>query len=508
MSRIKIGWASRDVSTTEPINMSGQFYMRISRGVMDPLTVTALVLESDGEPTVFVSGDMIDCRNRILDEMRSRVKEAIPGICPEKIILNATHTHTAATHVGGIGAISFSDGESLPHEGVEIGSSDAYRDFLVSRMVEAVLEAYERRAPGGISYGYGFAVVSFNRRVVYFDDLSERPDAVKDSTHGVNGHAKMYGSTADPMFSHYETGGNPFVNLLFTFDESDRLTGAVINVPCPAQASEKEHYLSADYWHDVRLAVRERYGDIFILPQCAASGDLSPRQLHYRRARDRRYRLKYGDLETLAENKTEIANRKEIAERVAWCFADVYDWAKKEIEHEPVLRHLVTTVHLPKRRVSREDYENALLALEKEKAQPFRDDGTPEENLRYNSGLMSKRGRYQKVIRRFEEQETAPTLPMELHAVQVGDVAFATNRFEIFMDYEQRTQARSPFVQTFVVQLVAQPESDSGSYLPTERGLWGKGFGASLYDNLVTPEAGQIIVEETLELLHRAAEEE
>ena len=91
---------------------------------------------------------------------------------------------------------------------------------------------------------------------------------------------------------------------------------------------------------------------------------------------------------------------------------------------------------------------------------------------------------------------------MEMHVIRISDVAFATNRFELFMDYQHRIQARSPFVQTFVVQLVAQPELDSGSYLPTERGLWGKGFGASVYDNQVTPEAGQIIVEETVKTLY------
>ena len=95
---------------------------------------------------------------------------------------------------------------------------------------------------------------------------------------------------------------------------------------------------------------------------------------------------------------------------------------------------------------------------------------------------------------------------MEMHVIRIGDVAFATNRFELFMDYQHRIQARSPFVQTFVVQLVAQPELDNGSYLPTERGLWGKGFGASVYDNQVTPEAGQIIVEETVKALHRLYE--
>ena len=151
MSRIKIGWASREVSSTEPVNMSGQFHMRISRGILDPLTVTAMVLESEGNCSIFVSGDMIDCRSHILDELRQRVAERYPEIDPLKILLNATHTHTAITHVGGIGSISFTKGEAFNHNGVEIGSSEDYRNFLVDSMVEAVCEAYESRSEGGIS---------------------------------------------------------------------------------------------------------------------------------------------------------------------------------------------------------------------------------------------------------------------------------------------------------------------------------------------------------------------
>ena len=506
MGRIRIGWASRDVSTELPVNMPGQFFMRIAQGIHDPLTVTALALENNGEQAVLVSGDLIDCRSHLLDTVRAEVKKRLPELQPEKILLSATHTHTSASHVGGIGAISILPGEEFPHDGVEIANSDEYREFLAGQIADAVCEAWETRTEGGISYGYGYAVVGFCRRAVYFDDLSERAGAVRDSTHGVDGHAKMYGNTADPMFSHYEGGADAFVNLLFTFDAADKLTGAIVNVPCPSQCSELETLLSADYWHDVRTAIRKKYGDIFILPQCAAAGDLSPRPLHYKQAQERRFRLKYGDVETPMQYRTRYLLRLDIAERIAACFDEVYAWAGKEIEREPKLGHTVQTVTLPKRIITEAEHQSAVEGYAKEAAVPFTFDGTPEENLRANSTIMSKRGRYKRVLDRWETQKTEKTIPMELHAIRLGDIAFASNRFEIFVDYEHRIQARSPFLQTFIVQLAAQPELDNGTYLPTERGLWGRGFGASVYDNIVTPEAGQIIVEESLKALDALAE--
>ena len=46
MNELKIGWASRDVSTDKPIHIIGQFHVRISQGVFDPIYVTALVIDN------------------------------------------------------------------------------------------------------------------------------------------------------------------------------------------------------------------------------------------------------------------------------------------------------------------------------------------------------------------------------------------------------------------------------------------------------------------------------
>ena len=89
---------------------------------------------------------------------------------------------------------------------------------------------------------------------------------------------------------------------------------------------------------------------------------------------------------------------------------------------------------------------------------------------------------------------------MELHVIRIGDVAFASNCFELYMDYMHRIQARSPFTQTFIVQLAGTPTA-CGGYLATERGAWGKGYSASLYCNQVAPTGGQELVDETVSVL-------
>jgi hypothetical protein len=121
--------------------------------------------------------------------------------------------------------------------------------------------------------------------------------------------------------------------------------------------------------------------------------------------------------------------------------------------------------------------------------------------LRTNSVLNSRRNRLGGIVGRYKLQQKEPELETEIHVVRIGDIAFASNRFELFIDFMHRLQARSPFVQTFIVQLTASPEN-SGSYLATERARKNKGYSATPYCNQVSPKGGQQLVEETLKVLN------
>lgn len=83
---------------------------------------------------------------------------------------------------------------------------------------------------------------------------------------------------------------------------------------------------------------------------------------------------------------------------------------------------------------------------------------------------------------------------MELHVLRLGDVAIATNEFELYTDYGVQIKARSPAVQTFVIQLTG-----SAGYLPTERAVRGGGYGAVIQSSRVGPEGGQVLVDRTVD---------
>ena len=159
MNELKIGWAQRDVSTDKPINIPGQFAMRISRGVHDPTMTTALVLNDGGDVAIFLSLDAVVIRSGLYDLVVAKTRAKNPGIPAEKILMSVTHAHTGASHYKNEkfeednrekdSTINLIAG--APHDGVEIASSDEYREFLSDQCSDAVVEAWSRMQAGGVA---------------------------------------------------------------------------------------------------------------------------------------------------------------------------------------------------------------------------------------------------------------------------------------------------------------------------------------------------------------------
>ena len=493
MSAVKIGWAKRDVSTTEPVNINGQMYLRISEGIHDPIMVTALCVDGgEGQDAVFfVSCDITGLNMAVVNAVKEKMAK-YPHIPGRNIVLNATHTHSSSA--------TFDTAEKSP-DGRDIYPGAKYREFFTDMIVEAVCEAWEKRAPGGIAYGYGYAVVGHSRRVIYSEDQG----VANPLSAAPNGFGVMYGSTNKPSFSHYEAGADHFLNVMFTTDLTGKLTGMVVNVPCPSQISEHFRKLSADYWNEVREGVAAEFGpDVFVLGQCAAAGDLSPRTLHYKGAQARRMELKYGlpydPAGPMSQYNKVMGERKDIAERILSGVKDVWSWAKKDIQTDVAVRHSVEDVYLTRRMITDEEKqwcEDNIKQMESLVPDPAT--CTPEEYRVARSRFESYRNRNMGAIRRYEEQVEKPKIDYTIHVTQIGELGFASNPFELYMDFMHRIQARSPFIQTFIAQLAGD---GGGGYLPTTRGEFNKGYSASIFCNQVGAEGGQELVEYTLEKLN------
>ena len=494
---IKIGWAKRDISTTEAVNINGQMYLRLSEGIHDPIMVTALCIDGgEGQDAaIFVSCDVTSIISDALVLAREKVAARNPEIPVQNMVLNATHTHSSSA--------TFNTAEKSP-DGRDIYPGAKYREFYTDQICDAVCEAWEKRADGGIAYGYGYAVVGHSRRTIYMEDQGK----ANPLSAAPNGFGVMYGNTKKDSFSHYEAGADHFLNAMFTVDSQDKLTGIVVNVPCPSQLCEHFTKLSADYWNEVREAVAKEFGpDVFVLGQCAAAGDLSPRTLHYKAAQARRMELKY-DLPydpkgPMHQYNKVMSERLDIAERIMDGLRDIYGWAMKDIQHDVVVRHVVNKVPLRRRIITEADKVWCEENIETMKAMiPDPAESTPEEFRVAKSRYDSYKNRNLRALQRYEDQKSDPTIGYDIHVTQVGEIAFASNPFELYQDFMHRIQARSPFIQTFITQLAG----DGGAcYVPTKRGEFNKGYSASIFCNIVGSEGGQDLVEYTLSVLNQLA---
>jgi hypothetical protein len=254
------------------------------------------------------------------------------------------------------------------------------------------------------------------------------------------------------------------------------MVGIGITLYCPSQSVEGQLYLSADFWHDARTLLRERFAtNLFVLPLTGASGDQSPHIQVGKRS------------EASMLERRQLSPRQEIARRVVRAVADVEDAARASIRSEVWFDHRVKSVPLPVWKVSDQRFAESS-AIVKAGKDNLKNLTSPD----YIQWRVSRT-----MVARYELQKTEPFYRAEIHALRLDDLAIVTNPFELFTDYGLRIKARSPSVQTSVVQLTA----DCPAYLPTERAVQGGGYSGRIDDGVVGPEGGRVLVEEATGLL-------
>ena len=489
--RLRIGWASRDVSTELPVVIPGGWTRPIAKGMTDKLTLTALAIDNGVDQVIFLSCDHVHLGAGNIRQIQKLVAKMEPKLPRDKWIVCSTHTHT--------GVALYGPGRHGIPEGIPFDEKAEYRAMFIRSAAEAIVEAWRKRAYGKIAWGHGFVVAGFSRRTIYKEDLTKISRFKHDPMSPVMpGHGTMHGPNI-PEFSHYEAGMDPFANYLFTFDMNDRLTGAIINLSTTAQCGNPDHaHLSADFWHEARQAFKAKYGDIYLLPQCAAAGDITPRQQHYKKAQIRRLKLKYGD----RSDEFTIRFRMDVADRILTSFGEVLEWASKDKRHTLPLCHTTIRPKLARATFSPEDVAAAQKCLDELEKTPPPEDADPVARNRALSYRATQRGKFTKVARNAESVKKQPALEAELHIVRIGDIAFASNPFELFIDYMHRIQRQSPYELTFIVQL-AQMGGLPAGYLPTERAVANRGYSAEPYSYSTSPAGGDTLVAETVKELRR-----
>ncbi|MDO5553519.1 MAG: hypothetical protein Q4G68_07135 [Planctomycetia bacterium] len=463
-STLEVGTATVDITPEKSVPLCGQWGLRLSQGVNRPITANVLALEAvegqEKNAAIFVSVEVCVLPDILLNAVREKVAKADSTIDVDNIILSATHTHTAP---------AFS-GAKLPSRD-DVADYPEIIDFVSARIADAIVQAWQARKPNAeFAWGSDYAGIGFSRREVY-----------------KGGSAVMYGDPGQDDFDYFENVENHEIGAVFFRDENKKLCAIMVNVACPSQVNEGDIRIDADYWHYVRESLHQKFGDdVVILGQCSAAGDISP---HYQYEKDSQTRARNlrGFEPGLVGEMQEIARKITIAVSSAWEVADK-DWqANVPFQHEYKI------CELPMRIVTEAEMQEAkgqLDAFEAELA--ANPDKSPAEIAFMGYDWFGS------IVNRYNEQQTNPNplYKTPVHVVRLGDLALCTNEFELFTDFGIWIKTHSPAVKTFIIQLAGP-----GPYLPTKRAVEGGSYSAVVGSNQASPEGGDRLVRETVDML-------
>ena len=498
MSIIKIGWSEISITPEKKVSLYGQFAERISEYVEKPLMAAAMAVDCGGDQAVICSCDLVGVPDNIVEDVRTRLLAegaAELGLDPSKVILCATHTHTGpgfprkANRVVSLSADNRVLLEKMlppgkkyvsaasPAGRPDVATPEEVLELLVTNISHCVLDAWKSRREAAFANAFERAAVGMCRRVAYSD-----------------GTAQMWGNANTAVFTELEGGSDTGVELLYTFAEG-KLTGVVVNLPCPAQCVQHRKFVSPDFWGEARMLIKQHFGEgVFVLPICGPAGDQCPVDLvrwvnPETDANDPNLIRDHPPVRKADPSMFDLSGMKKAGRRVARAVIDAYEDGVGDLQTDVSFTHLATVMPLPLRRTTLTERDAAERFIK-----DYLRDKQGDADFRDAAALQP----YMGILKRFQVQNTVETIDAEVHILRMGSVAFATSPFELYLDYANQIKARANCEQTFLIQLANGTEG----YLPTEKGEKHGHYSGFIASGVVGHEGGELLVRQTLDTIN------
>lgn len=266
-----------EITPKEPCYLCGHaIRLDLSQGVMDPLYVSALIIQDEDKKNIFLSYDLI----LIDEELSMKIKAVVAKevLCNEdNVIVSFIHTHAAPE-----------TGEKSVFNDPEKGARVGYRDFLVESARKAVSLANQN-----------------------LEDVEI-----------------FYASTLiDGFYSNRNDKNRPCdksANLFKLLRKDQSALAVMVNMTChPTVLGPQNYLISADLFGAIRSALSDIYHCDVLMMQGAA-GDMGNRQ--YRQGNDQKelFRMRDGIVPQLIDS--DISYNKIETNRIEW---HKYDYHKQ-----------------------------------------------------------------------------------------------------------------------------------------------------------------------------------
>jgi len=240
---LKAGSAMSNITPWLGTLIPGGFRPRYAQDVDDELLAKALVIDNGETRIAMVTCDLIAVTQQMSDRVKTRVAERC-GIPPENVMVNATHTHTAASVAELLGVDEATD----------------YTVWAPMKIADAVELATRRLRPAQI----GFATTTENR--ISFHRRWHMKDGTVQMNPGVQNPGRI--KPVGPI--------DPKLAMLYVESMEGEPISAVANFSLHYVGTDNGSAISADYFGHFFRLMRHYLGETCVpLLWNAASGQIN-----------------------------------------------------------------------------------------------------------------------------------------------------------------------------------------------------------------------------------------
>ena len=412
------------VDITPPLGTAipGLFHDRFAESVHDPLHARSFVMEKEGDALAIVVCDLIGLRRVFLDKAKAKIEEKI-GLGADRVIISCTHTHSGAA-----------TGE------------DAYTEFAVDRIADAVCLAWANRVEARIGFGRAEEDrVVFNRRF-----------RMRDGTVQTNP------GTGNPQVVEPMGPVDPQIGVLCLESDDGKPIGLLANYALHYVGTpDSERSVSADYFGAFSTMI-QRLRDMKFVAALSngACGDINN-----------------NDVMGGSRPKND---KFQHTERVAALIAAGALWAWNEMDFDKDVRLGAAM-------------EEVVLAAKGKPNEAEFDRVAQIEKM--ERPTMAQRAFVRRITKRMD------SVPEKVHtwvqALRVGDLGIVAVPGELMVELGLNIKTRSPFGQTMVIELA----NDTVGYIPTRISYEEGGYEPEA--SIFSAGCGEQIVETTVDLLNQ-----
>lgn len=434
-------------------NIVGNWNSPPATHIHDQLYAKTLVLDDGDVRLVLVLVDNVGIKREVFDQAKLRINEET-GLQKEHILMAATHTHSGTS----------AGGKELARRGwQEDAPLDDYQTFLVQRIVDGVRVAINNLEPAKIAWGSGVVQQHvFNRRWLLKNPLM--------GPLGMIDKAKMNPGIGNPELVKPAGPTDPEVSFIALQSKDGRPIAVLGNYSLHYVGGVPKGQISADYFalfgdrmQELLGADRQESPFVGIMSN-GTSGDVN--NINFRGP---------------AEKKQPYEQMKIVANDVANEVFRVYQTL--EFKDWVLLGGIQSELTLNVRRASSQVLEN----MEKIRARTESDEPLfhPLEKT------------YAQNIQQLET-EWPDEIKIILQVFRIGDLGIAAIPFETFAETGLEIKKRSPFQQSFTIELA----NGSYGYLPTPEQHKLGGYETWLGTNRVEEDASTKIVTRLMSLFN------